>query len=80
MRRRQYEDLEAISNDYYDEISLKFLISEYERSSLEKLMYLKYIEKYKTSLTKNSDRLSDYSVANNIARRSFKKNYSNDHL
>ena len=28
-------DMEAISDDYYDEIHLKFLINEYERSRLE---------------------------------------------
>ena len=80
LRRRHHDEIEAISDDYYEEISLKFLISEYQRAKLEKLMYLKYVEKYKTSLTKHSDRLADHSIANNIARKSFKKNYSTDHL
>jgi len=37
---QQKMDMEAISDDYYDEIHLKFLINEYERSLLEKQMYL----------------------------------------
>ena len=32
-------DMEAISDDYYNEIHIKFLINEYERSKLERKVY-----------------------------------------
>jgi len=32
----KYADMDAISDDYYNEMQLKFLISEYERGKLEK--------------------------------------------
>ena len=79
-RRRPYQEIEAISDDYYEEMSLNFLIREHQRATLEKAMFHQYVERYKMSLTKSSDRLADYSIANNIARRSFKKNYSSEHL
>jgi len=36
--------MDAISDDYYDEMGLKFLISEYERAKQEKQKYLLYID------------------------------------
>ena len=35
-RGDRFEDMEAISSDYYDVIHTSFLISEYERSHLDK--------------------------------------------
>ena len=32
----QFEQMDAISDDYYEEITLKFLVSEYERTKQEK--------------------------------------------
>jgi hypothetical protein len=39
--------MEAISDDYYEEMNFKFLISEYERAKFEKQKYMIYIEKIK---------------------------------
>ena len=43
----QYSNMQAISDDYYDQIHFKFLISEYERTKLEKQRYTLYIDKIK---------------------------------
>lgn len=40
-----YDDTEALSDDYYDEIHLKFLIAEYQRCELDKALYTKFIDK-----------------------------------
>lgn len=39
----------AISDDYYNEMNLKFLISEFERTKTEKQNLLHYIDKVKNS-------------------------------
>ena len=45
--RKKFEKMEAISDDYYEEIHFKFLISEYERTKFEKQKYLMYMERTK---------------------------------
>mgnify|MGYP006893254841 FL=1 len=39
--------MDAISDDYYEVMSLKFLVSEFERTKEEKQKYLKYMDKSK---------------------------------
>ena len=39
----------AISDDYYNEMNLKFLVSEFERTKTEKQNLLLYIDKVKNS-------------------------------
>ena len=39
--------MEAISDDYYEEMNFKFLITEYERAKFEKQKYQIYKEKIK---------------------------------
>ena len=39
--------MDAISDDYYNEMNLKFLINEYERAKIEKQNYMLYINKMK---------------------------------
>lgn len=39
--------MQAISDDYYDQIHFKFLISEYERAKLEKQRYTLFIDQIK---------------------------------
>ena len=39
--------MEALSDDYYKEIEIDFLISEYERAKLEKQKYLLLLDKGK---------------------------------
>ena len=41
---QKFDKMEAISDDYYSIISLKFLLSEYERTKQEKQKYLQYID------------------------------------
>jgi len=43
----KFDSMSAISDDYYEVITLKFLISEYERAKQEKQKYLIYIEQNK---------------------------------
>ena len=39
--------MDAISDDYYNEMNLKFLVSEFERTKTEKRNYLLHIDKIK---------------------------------
>ena len=39
--------MDAISDDYYNEMNLKFLINEYERAKIEKQNYMIFINKRK---------------------------------
>ena len=39
--------MDAISDDYYNEMSIKFLISEFERTKNEKRNYMLHIDKIK---------------------------------
>ena len=39
--------MQAISDDYYDQMHYKFLISEYERAKLEKQKFTLYIDRIK---------------------------------
>ena len=45
--QKKFENMQAISNDYYDEIHFKFLVSEYERAKIEKQKYALYMDKIK---------------------------------
>ena len=40
--QHQYDEMDAISDDYYQEIHFKFLMQEYERTKHERQNYLKY--------------------------------------
>ena len=44
-----YEQMEAVSDDYYSLMSVKYLASEYERTKQEKQRYLVYMETHKHS-------------------------------
>ena len=48
--------MEAISDDYYNEINLKFLIAEYERAKLDKQSCLQFLIETKTNPTFADDR------------------------
>jgi hypothetical protein len=50
----KFNKMEAISDDYYEEINFKFLISEYERAKFEKQKYMIYIEKIKNDFDYNT--------------------------
>lgn len=41
--QKAFEKMEAISDDYYDEIHLKFLLAEYDRAKLDKLTCLQHM-------------------------------------
>ena len=46
-RRASFSKIEAISDDYYEEIHCEFLINEYERCKFDKVHYHELIEKHK---------------------------------
>jgi hypothetical protein len=48
--------MEAISDDYYNEINLKFLIAEYERAKLDKQSCLQFLIETKTNPVFKDDR------------------------
>lgn len=42
--QKKFHDMEAISDDYYEVMTLKFLVSEFERTKQEKQRYLLHVE------------------------------------
>lgn len=57
--------MDAISDDYYNEISLKFLINEYERTKHDK-------QRIKGLQNKNQNR-GDYEVTNQVFNKHLKR-------
>jgi hypothetical protein len=57
--------MDAISDNYYEVMSLKFLVSEFERTKQEKQRYLLFIEEIKH----DADFISKCQALNNHCRR-----------
>ena len=57
--------MDAISDDYYEEIHLKFLIAEYERSQFEKQRVMLFMEKNKN----RENFIRDSLALNNLIKR-----------
>lgn len=43
--QKQFESMDAITDDYYDEINLKFLLNEYQRAKQDKKAVRKILNK-----------------------------------
>ena len=44
-----FESMDALSDDYYNEISVRFLINEFERTKEERQKFMRYMDNFKHS-------------------------------